>query len=85
MSTGLNSMAGVIYEDLVKPNLARPLSEEKASRLMKGLVLIIGTICTILVFVVEKLGTLIQVSSFVFDSILYCEHYLFECFLEKPL
>ncbi|XP_075214684.1 sodium-coupled monocarboxylate transporter 1-like [Lycorma delicatula] len=60
MSTGLNSMAGVIYEDLIKPKLSQPLSEVNASRLMKAVVIIIGTICTILVFVVEKLGMLIQ-------------------------
>lgn len=62
MSTGLNSMAGVIYEDLIKPHLSQPLSEVNASRLIKAVVIIIGTICTILVFVVEKLGMLIQVT-----------------------
>ncbi|XP_026667942.1 sodium-coupled monocarboxylate transporter 1-like isoform X2 [Ceratina calcarata] len=60
MSTGLNSMAGVIYEDLIKPWLKVPLSNVAASRAMKGMVLITGTLCVGLVFLVEKLSGLIQ-------------------------
>lgn len=60
MSTGLNSMTGVIFEDLIKPRLKRPLSEGHASLLMKIIVVLIGFVCVGLVFVVEKLGTLIQ-------------------------
>ncbi|XP_018319368.1 sodium-coupled monocarboxylate transporter 1 [Agrilus planipennis] len=62
MSTGLNSMTGVIFEDLIKPRLRKPLSEAQASSLMKVIVVIIGTICVALVFVVEKMGALIQAS-----------------------
>ncbi|KAI4465465.1 sodium-coupled monocarboxylate transporter [Holotrichia oblita] len=62
MSTGLNSMTGVIFEDLIKPYVKRPLSEAKASFLMKIIVVIIGTICVAMVFVVEKMGALIQAS-----------------------
>lgn len=61
MSTGLNSMTGVLYEDLISPLLKKPLSEASASFVMKVLVVIIGAICVALVFVVEKLGALIQV------------------------
>lgn len=53
-------MTGVIFEDLIKPRLKRPLSEGHASLLMKVIVVLIGIICVGLVFVVEKLGTLIQ-------------------------
>ncbi|XP_066143288.1 sodium-coupled monocarboxylate transporter 1-like isoform X2 [Euwallacea fornicatus] len=60
MSTGLNSMTGVIFEDLIKPRLKRTMSEAHASLLMKIIVVLIGIICVGLVFVVEKLGTLIQ-------------------------
>ncbi|GJQ70604.1 hypothetical protein Trydic_g22998 [Trypoxylus dichotomus] len=62
MSTGLNSMTGVIFEDLIKPYVKKPLSEAKASFLMKVIVVIIGTICVALVFLVEKMGALIQAS-----------------------
>ncbi|KYB27604.1 Putative sodium-dependent multivitamin transporter-like Protein [Tribolium castaneum] len=60
MSTGLNSMTGVIFEDLIKPRIKKPLSEARASFLMKVIVVIIGSICVALVFVVEKMGALIQ-------------------------
>lgn len=62
MSTGLNSMTGVIFEDLIKPWLKKPLTESQASSLMKIIVVIIGSICVALVFVVEKMGALIQAS-----------------------
>ncbi|CAL7952543.1 unnamed protein product [Xylocopa violacea] len=60
MSTGLNSMSGVIYEDMIKPRLRIPLSEVAASRTMKLTVVLTGTICVALVFLVDKLTGLIQ-------------------------
>ncbi|XP_034944496.1 sodium-coupled monocarboxylate transporter 1-like [Chelonus insularis] len=60
MSTSLNSMSGVIYEDMIKPLLKRPLSPVTASRIIKFTVVLIGVICVALVFVVEKLTGLIQ-------------------------
>ncbi|XP_011136582.2 sodium-coupled monocarboxylate transporter 1-like [Harpegnathos saltator] len=60
MSTGLNSMSGVIYEDMIKPCLRNPISNVGASRIMKATVAIIGAICVGLVFMVEKLSGLIQ-------------------------
>lgn len=62
MSTGLNSMSGVIYEDMIKPLLKNPLSQVAASRVMKFLVILIGIICVAFVFLVDKLGGLIQVN-----------------------
>lgn len=61
MSTGLNSMSGVIYEDMIKPCLRKPISNFGASLIMKATVVIIGAICVGLVFMVEKLSGLIQV------------------------
>lgn len=55
-------MTGVIFEDLVKPRMKKPLTESQASLLMKIIVVIIGSICVGLVFVVEKMGALIQAS-----------------------
>ncbi|KAL1117556.1 hypothetical protein AAG570_003871 [Ranatra chinensis] len=60
MSTGMNSMTGVIFEDLLKPFFKKPLSEATSSFIMKIIVVIIGAICVGMVFVVEKLGALIQ-------------------------
>lgn len=62
MSTGLNSITGVIYEDFVKPSTKnKPWSEAKASVLMKVVVVIAGAICVALVFMVERMGAVIQV------------------------
>ncbi|XP_068084240.1 sodium-coupled monocarboxylate transporter 2 [Anabrus simplex] len=59
MSTGLNSMTGVLFEDLIRPRL-KTISEARASFIMKIIVVVIGTVCVGLVFLVEKMGTLIQ-------------------------
>ncbi|XP_054002276.1 sodium-coupled monocarboxylate transporter 1-like isoform X2 [Hylaeus anthracinus] len=60
MSTGLNSMSGVIYGDMIKPWLRGPVSEATASRTIKAIVVAIGAVCVALVFLVEKLTGLIQ-------------------------
>jgi len=54
-------MAGVIFEDLIRPMTKKPISEKRASLIMKVIVVVIGTICVGLVFVVEKMGTIVQV------------------------
>ncbi|BES94953.1 Sodium:solute symporter family [Nesidiocoris tenuis] len=60
MSTGLNSMTGVIFQDLIKPNISLHITESQSSFVMKAMVVIIGSICVAMVFIVEKLGALIQ-------------------------
>lgn len=55
-------MCGVIFEDFIRPQMKEPISELKASWIMKFVVLIIGAICVAMVFVVEQLGAIIQVS-----------------------
>jgi Na+/proline symporter len=61
MSTGLNSITGVVYEDFVKPMSKKPWSEAKASILMKVVVVVVGIICVALVFLVEHMGAVLQV------------------------
>ncbi|XP_038216722.1 sodium-coupled monocarboxylate transporter 2-like isoform X2 [Zerene cesonia] len=60
MSTGLNSMCGVIFEDLIRPAYNKPISEKTASFIMKVIVVVIGATCVALVFLVEHMGALIQ-------------------------
>nr|CAD7431063.1 unnamed protein product [Timema monikensis] len=60
LSTGLNSMAGVILEDFCKPHRKKPLTERQMSIIMKTVVVVAGLMCIALVFVVEKLGTVLQ-------------------------
>lgn len=44
MSTGLNSMTGVIFEDLIRPMFKKPISEARASFIMKIIVTVIGVV-----------------------------------------
>jgi len=63
MSTNLNSLSGVILQDFIKPCLGgRQMSEKAASTTMKVIVVVVGTFCTAMVFLVDKLGAIIQVS-----------------------
>ncbi|XP_014366298.2 sodium-coupled monocarboxylate transporter 1 isoform X2 [Papilio machaon] len=60
MSTGLNSLCGVIFEDLIRPAYKSPISERAASFIMKIIVVLVGGACAALVFLVEHLGALVQ-------------------------
>lgn len=62
MSTGLNTIAATVYEDLVLPCLKEQPSEQKASNLMKLLSVIFGIICVCLIYLVEKLGSILEMS-----------------------
>uniref|UniRef100_A0A336KXY7 CSON013148 protein n=1 Tax=Culicoides sonorensis TaxID=179676 RepID=A0A336KXY7_CULSO len=62
LSTGLNSMSAVLLEDFFKPYCKTPLSEKQTKYVMRGVVIVFGTICVALVFVVEHLGSVLQLS-----------------------
>ncbi|KAI4499240.1 hypothetical protein M0802_005500 [Mischocyttarus mexicanus] len=63
MSASLNTMSGTIYKDFIDPWLpVRPNNEARAAKIMKIIVLIIGGIAVGLVFVVEHLGSVFQIS-----------------------
>ena len=61
MSTGLNSMTGVILEDFVRPLRKKDISENKAALYMKIMVVILGIIFVVISLLVGQLGTIIQV------------------------
>lgn len=62
LSTGLNSMSAVMLEDFFKPFANRPLTVTQTKYIMRGVVAVFGAICVALVFVVEKLGAVLQLS-----------------------
>ncbi|XP_055375801.1 sodium-coupled monocarboxylate transporter 1 isoform X2 [Condylostylus longicornis] len=63
LSTGLNSMSAVILEDFFKPFYNyKPLTKLQSAIIMRGSVVVFGVICVSLVFLVEKLGTVLQLS-----------------------
>ncbi|KAG5681246.1 hypothetical protein PVAND_010697 [Polypedilum vanderplanki] len=62
LSTGLNSMSCVILEDFCKPFVKREISESMSSLIMRGTVLVIGLLAVGLVYVVQHLGSVLQLS-----------------------
>lgn len=62
LSTCLNSMSAVVLEDFVKPFVKRPLSSNAVNWIMRSVVVGVGVLCVALVFVVEKMGTVLQLT-----------------------
>nr|XP_023015898.1 sodium-coupled monocarboxylate transporter 1-like isoform X1 [Leptinotarsa decemlineata] len=62
LSTGLNAMAAIVLEDFYKPFINKQITEKQAFFLMKSTVIITGAICIGLVFIVEKLGAVLQLT-----------------------
>lgn len=60
MSTLMNTLAGTIYDDFVKSHVR--FSESTASTFIKSMVVVIGVLCVLLVFVVEKLGSVFSLA-----------------------
>lgn len=55
-------MAAVILEDFVKSFMKKPLTEKQTHYVMRFVVAIFGGICVCLVFLVEKLGSVLMLS-----------------------
>jgi sodium-coupled monocarboxylate transporter 8/12 len=60
LSGCLNSLSGTAYEDFIKPFFPN-FTELQASRVMKLLVFLIGSICLGLVLIVERLGGIFNI------------------------
>jgi sodium-coupled monocarboxylate transporter 8/12 len=61
MSSSLNTVAGTIYEDFIRPKYPEN-TEKTASNIMKLLVVILGILILGLVFVVERMGQIFQIT-----------------------
>lgn len=62
MSAGLNTVSGTIYEDFIEPVLGKT-TERRASNIMKILSAVFGILCVLLVMVIDKLGTLVELAN----------------------
>ncbi|KAL5274152.1 hypothetical protein ACFFRR_000737 [Megaselia abdita] len=62
LSTNLNSISACVYEDFVKPRRTRPMSRKQVALVMRFIVVLFGIGSFGLVFIVEKLGTVLQLS-----------------------
>lgn len=61
LSSMLNSAAGAVYEDFLRHRLAHK-TEAQASTIMKWIVVLLGAINLGLIFLVEKLGSILTLS-----------------------
>nr|CAD7402664.1 unnamed protein product [Timema cristinae] len=63
MSSNLNCLSATIYEDFISPIIrGNKKLESKAPFFMKSIVVVVGAISLAMVFVVEKLGGILQVA-----------------------
>ncbi|XP_063916876.1 sodium-coupled monocarboxylate transporter 2-like isoform X2 [Zophobas morio] len=62
MSSNLNALSGVMYNDVVCEFLKKKPSDKKATNILKLIVLIVGLLCSCLVFVIQGMGEVFSVS-----------------------
>ncbi|XP_055594574.1 sodium-coupled monocarboxylate transporter 1-like [Uranotaenia lowii] len=60
LSTSMNTLSGTIYDDFIRSRYK--MSEKTASNVVKVMVVIVGITCLLLVFVVEKLGSVFSLA-----------------------
>ena len=63
MSSNLNAVSGVIYKDVVYLFFKKQPSDNSSSAILKVIVLVVGTLCTCLVFIVELLGDILSLAA----------------------
>ncbi|XP_014291035.1 sodium-coupled monocarboxylate transporter 2 [Halyomorpha halys] len=59
MSALLNTLAATVYEDFIEP-ITGKVSDSKAARMLKIITVAFGILCFLLVLVMEKLGSLLE-------------------------
>jgi len=62
MSAGLNTVAGVLYEDFIGGMMPENTTEWMASFVMKVTCVLVGIVCVVLVYVIENLGSITQMA-----------------------
>ncbi|XP_021923924.1 sodium-coupled monocarboxylate transporter 2-like [Zootermopsis nevadensis] len=62
MSSSLNAMGAVVFEDLIRPCLRSEINDKTANNIIKFVVVVIGVLCVLIVFVVDKLGSVLQLT-----------------------
>ncbi|KAH8382223.1 hypothetical protein KR009_002454, partial [Drosophila setifemur] len=63
LSTALNSLSGVILADFVEPYRKKPLTERQTAYLLRGVVVVFGTLSMASVPIVQRLGLVMQLST----------------------
>ncbi|KAK4876939.1 hypothetical protein RN001_009445 [Aquatica leii] len=63
LSTTLNTLSATIYSDFVSKWVPPTITEKRKSNILKIIVIIAGTFCTALVFVVERLDGILELGA----------------------
>uniref|UniRef100_A0A6P4FGM2 Sodium-coupled monocarboxylate transporter 1 isoform X3 n=1 Tax=Drosophila rhopaloa TaxID=1041015 RepID=A0A6P4FGM2_DRORH len=63
LSTGLNSLACVITQDIVRPLLKKPMTERQTAFWLRAIVVVCGFSCLGMVNIVEKLGQVVPLAT----------------------
>ncbi|XP_066991696.2 sodium-coupled monocarboxylate transporter 2 [Anabrus simplex] len=62
MSTCLNTVSGTVYEDFLSRCMSPRTREKRAGLIMRIIVLVVGVVCVLMVFVIEKFGGAMQMA-----------------------
>lgn len=62
ISTALNSLSAVVLEDFFKSFSKKPFTERQTAIIMRGTVFVLGIWTVALVYVVERMGSVLQLS-----------------------
>lgn len=60
MSAHLNTLGAVLYKDFFSKFLSTKISDQSANRIIKITVMVAGIICVGMIFIVERLGGIVQ-------------------------
>ncbi|KAJ9575564.1 hypothetical protein L9F63_007572, partial [Diploptera punctata] len=63
MSSMLNSLGATLFEDFVRPCIKKSVTDETINKMIKCVVVAIGSVCLLLVFIVDKFGSVLQLAT----------------------
>ncbi|KAL8566599.1 hypothetical protein ACOMHN_054821 [Nucella lapillus] len=69
ISSGLNSIAAVVLEDVIRAYIAKDIGDKNATRVTKSLGLVFGAICLALTYVASLMGNILQAALSLFGMI----------------
>ncbi|PSN54824.1 Sodium-coupled monocarboxylate transporter 2 [Blattella germanica] len=62
MSSSLNSLGATMFEDFVRPFMKKSISDATTNKIIKFIIVTIGGVCLLFVFIVDKLGSILQLT-----------------------
>uniref|UniRef100_A0A1Y1N1E1 Sodium-coupled monocarboxylate transporter 1 n=3 Tax=Photinus pyralis TaxID=7054 RepID=A0A1Y1N1E1_PHOPY len=62
-SSSLNSVACIIYEDFLLPFLPKDMTDQRASNILKSIVVMFGILCILLVYLIENVNGIFPLSN----------------------